>query len=58
VLTEAGAPIAAFCQSVMAQRERLGLAPGRLPRGLLPLIARLGHDRARFSALKTGALCR
>ena len=53
VLTQAGEPIAAFCEGVMAQRERLGLAPGQMPRWSLPLIARLGHDRARFSALKT-----
>ncbi|HEV7658446.1 MAG TPA: winged helix-turn-helix transcriptional regulator [Allosphingosinicella sp.] len=56
VLTPAGAPIAAFCQGVMAQRERLGLAPGQLPRWSLPLIATLGRDRARFSALRSALL--
>lgn len=53
VLTPAGEPIAAFCQGVMAQRERLGLAPGQMPRWSLPLIARLDGERARFSALRT-----
>jgi DNA-binding HxlR family transcriptional regulator len=52
VLTEAGAPVAAFCRQVMAGRERLGLEPGQLPRWSLPLIARLDGDTARFSALR------
>jgi DNA-binding HxlR family transcriptional regulator len=52
VLTPAGEPVAAFCQGVMAQREKLGLAPGQLPRWSLPLIARLDADQARFSALR------
>lgn len=56
VLTQGGEPIAAFCQGVMAQRERLGLAPGQMPRWSLPLIARLGRDRARFSALRDSLL--
>jgi len=56
VLTETGAPIAAFCQSVMAQRERLGLAPGQMPRWSLPLIARLDGENARFSALRAALL--
>jgi DNA-binding HxlR family transcriptional regulator len=53
VLTQASAPIAAFCQGVMAQREQLGLAPVQMPRWSLPVIARLDGDRARFSALGT-----
>lgn len=52
LLTPAGEPVAAFCQGVMAQRERLGLAPGQLPRWSLPLIARLDGENARFSALR------
>lgn len=52
VLTGAGEAVAAFAMKVMAERERLGLEPGQLPRWSLPLIARLGHDRARFSALR------
>ena len=52
VLTRAGAPVAAFCLKVMATRERLGLEPGQLPRWSLPLVARLGRDSARFSALR------
>ena len=53
VLTAAGEPVAAFCQRVMAQRERLGLEPAGLPRWSLPVVARLEGDRARFSALRT-----
>jgi DNA-binding HxlR family transcriptional regulator len=52
ILTAAGAPVAAFCARVMAERERLGLAPGQMPRWSLPLISTLGRDRARFSALR------
>ena len=52
VLTKTGAPIAAFCERVMTQRERLGLTPGQMPRWSLPLISKLGRDRARFSALR------
>lgn len=52
ILTAAGEPVAAFCIKVMAQREKLGLQPGQMPRWSLPLISRLGSDRARFSALR------
>jgi DNA-binding HxlR family transcriptional regulator len=52
VLTPAGEPVAAFCQGVMARRERLGLEPGQLPRWSLPLIVRLDAEKARFSALR------
>ena len=52
ILTTAGEPVAAFCMKLMAERARLGLEPGQLPRWSLPLVARLGHDRARFSALR------
>jgi len=52
ILTAAGAPVAAFCMKVMAERERLGLEPGQMPRWSLPLISTLGRDRARFSALR------
>lgn len=51
VLTPAGEPIAAFCRRVMAQRARLGLEPAQLPRWSLPLVARLGEEKARFGAL-------
>jgi DNA-binding HxlR family transcriptional regulator len=53
VLTEAGAPIAAFAGRVMAERRRLGLEPGQMPRWSLPVIGRLGSERARFSALRS-----
>ena len=36
----------------MAQREKLGLEPGQLSRWSLPLVARLGQEQARFSALR------
>ena len=52
ILTKKGAPIAAFAMKVMAERARLGLEPAQLPRWSLPLIATLGRDRARFSALR------
>lgn len=52
VLTKTGASVAAFCQEVMAQREKLGLEPDQLPRWSLPLIARLDGETARFSALR------
>lgn len=53
VLTAKGAPIAAFAGRVMAERARLGLEPGQLPRWSLPIVARLGGEQARFSALRT-----
>jgi len=52
VLTGAGAPVAVFCVRVMATRERLGLEPGQLSRWSLPLVARLGRESGRFSALR------
>lgn len=52
VLTEKGVPVAAFAAKVMAERERLGLEPGQMPRWSLPIVVRLGDDRARFSALR------
>lgn len=52
LLTEAGAPIAAFAERVMAERRQLGLEPEQLPRWSLPLVARLDGDDARFSALR------
>ena len=56
ILTAAGEPIAAFCARLMAEREKLGLEPGQMPRWSLPLIATLGRDRARFSALRASLL--
>ena len=52
VLTEAGAPIAAFARKVMGERARLGLEPGQLSRWSLPVVERLGRESARFSALR------
>jgi DNA-binding HxlR family transcriptional regulator len=52
ILTEAGAPVAAFSRRVMDQRTRLGLGAGDLARWSLPVVARLDRGRARFSALK------
>jgi DNA-binding HxlR family transcriptional regulator len=56
VLTVKGEPIASFCMKVMAERARLGLEPGALPRWSLPLLARLDDGPARFSALRTALL--
>jgi DNA-binding HxlR family transcriptional regulator len=52
VPTAPGRAIASFCIKLMAERERLGLEPGQLPRWSLPLILRLDGDHARFSALR------
>lgn len=54
VLTAAGAPVAGFCANVMAQRTRLGLEPGQMPRWSLPIVARLDGARSRFNTLRTG----
>jgi len=56
ILTSAGAPVAAFCIRVMAERAQLGLELGQMPRWSLPLIATLGRDRARFSALRASLI--
>jgi DNA-binding HxlR family transcriptional regulator len=52
VLTDAGAPIAAFCMGIVAQRRRLGLDGHHLSRWSLPVVARLDAAQARFSALQ------
>jgi DNA-binding HxlR family transcriptional regulator len=52
VLTEAGAPIAAFAERVMESRERLGLEPGQLSRWSLPIAARLRAGDERFTGLR------
>jgi DNA-binding HxlR family transcriptional regulator len=53
VLTDAGTPLAAWCERVMEQRRRLRLEPGQLPRWSLPLVARLRRNPARFSTLQS-----
>lgn len=55
VLTEAGAPAAAFSARIMAGREKLGLEPGQMPRWSLPVLGQLRQAPARFTALR-GAL--
>ncbi|HLL30861.1 MAG TPA: winged helix-turn-helix transcriptional regulator [Allosphingosinicella sp.] len=52
VLTEAGCPVAAWCERVMEERQRLGLDHGRLGRWSLPLVARLDRRWAQFSWLE------
>jgi DNA-binding HxlR family transcriptional regulator len=52
VLTEAGRPVAAWCERVMEERRRLGLAPDRLGRWALPLVRRLDRRWERFSWLE------
>ena len=51
LLTEHGAPVAAFARKMMTQRELLGLEPGQLTRWSMPVISRLDPGPARFSAL-------
>lgn len=52
ILTVEGAPVAAWCVRMMAQRRQLGLGAGDLPRWSLPVVARLDHGSARFSMLR------
>jgi DNA-binding HxlR family transcriptional regulator len=52
VLSDKGLPIAAFARRLMAEREKLGLERGRLSRWSLPIVSRLGEDKARFSQLR------
>jgi DNA-binding HxlR family transcriptional regulator len=52
VLTEYGAPVAAFCGGVMRQRERLGLAAVDLPRWSLPVLARIDRGDVHFSRIR------
>lgn len=54
LVSDAGAPIAAWCAQVMVQRRSLGLEPGDLTRWSLPLIGRLDRDWTRFSTLRDG----
>lgn len=52
LLTEAGRPIAAWCERVMEERRRLGLERDGLGRWSLPLILGLEPDWKRFSTLQ------
>lgn len=52
MLTEAGRPVAAWCERVMAERRHLGLDRDRLGRWSLPLVARLDRRWERFSRLE------
>jgi DNA-binding HxlR family transcriptional regulator len=52
VLTEAGRPVAAWCERVMEERRRLGLDKAQLGRWSLPLVGRLDRRWKRFSALE------
>ena len=52
VLTEAGRPVAAWCERVMEERRRLGLDGDRLGRWALPLVGRLDRRWERFSWLE------
>ena len=53
LLTGRGLPVGAWCEGVMAERERLGLAGGDLTRWSLPLVRGLDRRWARFSALQS-----
>ncbi len=50
--TEEGRPLGAWCQAVVAERERLGLDPGDLGRWSLLLLSHLGTGWRRFSELE------
>jgi DNA-binding HxlR family transcriptional regulator len=52
VLTEAGRPVAAWCERVMEERRRLGLEGEGLGRWTLPLVGRLDRRWERFSWLE------
>jgi DNA-binding HxlR family transcriptional regulator len=52
LLSEAGRPVGAMCERVMAERTRLSLAPEDLSRWSLPLVAGLTPDWARFGAIQ------
>ncbi len=53
VLTEAGRPVGAWCERVMAERERMRLDPAALGRWSLPVIGRLDRSWKRFSTLES-----
>lgn len=53
VLTDAGRAVGGACERILAVRERLGLAPGDLPRWGLPVVAGIGDDWTRFGTLQT-----
>lgn len=52
LLSEAGRPVGALCERIMAGRERLGLTATDLPRWGLPLVAGLAPEWSRFGALR------
>lgn len=52
VLTEAGQPVAAWCERVMEERRHLGLDEQPLGRWALPLVGRLDRRWERFSWLE------
>lgn len=52
ILTEAGRPVAAWCERVMEERRRLGLDGKDLGRWALPLVGRLDRRWERFSWLE------
>ena len=53
VLTEAGRPVGAWCERVMAERRNLGLDREALGRWSLPVLGRLERRWERFSWLET-----
>lgn len=52
LLSEAGRPVGALCERIMAERERLSLGAADLPRWSLPVVAGLAPDWSRFGALQ------
>ena len=52
LLTEAGPPVAGWCERAMAARERMGLEPDAFGRWTLPLLFELAPERRRFTLLQ------
>ncbi|RYY25008.1 MAG: hypothetical protein EOP62_15260 [Sphingomonadales bacterium] len=53
LLSEAGKPVGALCERIVAQRELLALAASDLPRWSLPVVAGLAPAWTRFGELQT-----
>jgi DNA-binding HxlR family transcriptional regulator len=52
LLSEAGRPVGALCERIVAVREKLGLSAADLPRWSLPMVAGLEAQWTRFGELQ------
>jgi len=52
LLSDAGRPVGALCERIMAARARLGLAETKVPRWGLPLVAGLEPEWSRFGEVQ------